>query len=64
MYYESLGFCERGDGKDFLLKLLQHINSDVKVTGEHRSALLQVISIVPALAGSEGDRLLEGLADD
>lgn len=36
-----------------LLKLLQHINSDVKVTGEHRSALLQVISIVPALAGSE-----------
>jgi hypothetical protein len=36
-----------------LLKLLQHMNSDVKVTGEHRSALLQVISIVPALAGSE-----------
>ncbi|XP_073390477.1 uncharacterized protein [Physcomitrium patens] len=36
-----------------LLKLLQHINSGVKVTGEHRSALLQVISIVPALHGSE-----------
>lgn len=36
-----------------LLKLLQHMHSDVKVTGEHRSALLQVISIVPALAGSE-----------
>lgn len=36
-----------------LIKLLQHINSDVKVTGEHRSALLQVISIVPALAGGE-----------
>lgn len=36
-----------------LLKLLQHMNSNVKVTGEHRSALLQVISIVPALAGSE-----------
>ncbi|CAM6076701.1 unnamed protein product, partial [Sphagnum tenellum] len=36
-----------------LLKLLRHMNSDVKVTGEHRSALLQVISIVPALAGSE-----------
>ncbi|CAM6006855.1 unnamed protein product [Sphagnum balticum] len=36
-----------------LLKLLQYMNSDVKVTGEHRSALLQVISIVPALAGSE-----------
>lgn len=34
-----------------LIKLLQHINSDVKATGEHRSALLQVISIVPALAG-------------
>lgn len=29
------------------------MHSDVKVTGEHRSALLQVISIVPALAGSE-----------
>ncbi|KAF3792899.1 hypothetical protein EJ110_NYTH10704 [Nymphaea thermarum] len=36
-----------------LLKLLQSINSDVKVAGEHRSALLQVISIVPALAGAD-----------
>ncbi|KAH9308886.1 hypothetical protein KI387_036797, partial [Taxus chinensis] len=36
-----------------LLKLLQCMNSDVKVCGEHRSVLLQVISIVPALAGSE-----------
>jgi hypothetical protein len=36
-----------------LLKLLQHLNSDVKVAGEHRSSLLQVISIVPALAGSD-----------
>uniref|UniRef100_A0A1D1Y3Q9 Uncharacterized protein n=1 Tax=Anthurium amnicola TaxID=1678845 RepID=A0A1D1Y3Q9_9ARAE len=36
-----------------LLKLLQHMNTDVKVAGEHRSSLLQVISIVPALAGSD-----------
>ncbi|KAG1328275.1 hypothetical protein COCNU_01G022090 [Cocos nucifera] len=36
-----------------LLKLLQHINTDVKVAGEHRSSLLQVVSIVPALAGSD-----------
>lgn len=36
-----------------LLKLLQHMNTDVKVAGEHRSALLQVVSIVPALAGGE-----------
>ncbi|KAJ8445258.1 hypothetical protein Cgig2_024464 [Carnegiea gigantea] len=36
-----------------LLKLLQHMNTDVKVTGEHRSALLQVVSIVPALAGGD-----------
>ncbi|XP_010550202.1 PREDICTED: uncharacterized protein LOC104821115 [Tarenaya hassleriana] len=36
-----------------LLKLLQHINTDVKVAGEHRSSLLQVVSIVPALAGGE-----------
>lgn len=33
-----------------LLKLLQHMNTDVKVGGEHRSSLLQVVSIVPALA--------------
>lgn len=36
-----------------LLKLLKTMNSDVKVLGEHRSVLLQVISIVPALTGSE-----------
>ncbi|XP_015968267.1 uncharacterized protein LOC107491870 isoform X1 [Arachis duranensis] len=36
-----------------LLKLLQSMNSNVKVGGEHRSFLLQVISIVPALSGSE-----------
>ncbi|MCO5553150.1 hypothetical protein L7F22_006671 [Adiantum nelumboides] len=36
-----------------LLKMLDHINSGVKVAGEHRSVLLQVIGIVPALAGQE-----------
>lgn len=36
-----------------LLKLLKTKNSDIKVLGEHRSVLLQVISIVPALSGSE-----------
>ncbi|GJW34909.1 hypothetical protein Tco_0057829 [Tanacetum coccineum] len=36
-----------------LIKLLKTINSNVKVRGEHRSILLQVISIVPALNGSE-----------
>ncbi|PIA38521.1 hypothetical protein AQUCO_02700017v1 [Aquilegia coerulea] len=36
-----------------LLKLLQSMNSDTKVAGEHRSALLQIIGIVPALAGRE-----------
>lgn len=36
-----------------LLKLLQSMNSNVKVRGEYRSVLLQVISIVPALNGSE-----------
>ncbi|GAB4859204.1 hypothetical protein Ancab_010664 [Ancistrocladus abbreviatus] len=36
-----------------LLKLLQHMNTDVKVAGEHRSSLLQVVSIVPALAGGD-----------
>ncbi|KAH9327366.1 hypothetical protein KI387_007544, partial [Taxus chinensis] len=36
-----------------LLKLLQHMNSDVRVAGEHRSVVLQVMSIVPALAGKE-----------
>lgn len=36
-----------------LKKLLQSINSNVKVRGEYRSVLLQVISIVPALSGSD-----------
>ncbi|XP_072992965.1 uncharacterized protein [Typha latifolia] len=36
-----------------LIKLLRNINTDVKVCGEYRSVLLQVISIVPALTGSE-----------
>ncbi|KAL2555175.1 Plant protein of unknown function [Forsythia ovata] len=36
-----------------LVKLLQSINSNVKVRGEYRSILLQVISIVPAISGSE-----------
>ncbi|KAL5136290.1 hypothetical protein HKD37_03G008992 [Glycine soja] len=36
-----------------LLKLLQSMNSNVKVRGEYRSVLLQVISIVPSLSGSE-----------
>ncbi|XP_042973281.1 uncharacterized protein LOC122305056 [Carya illinoinensis] len=36
-----------------LLKLLQSMNSTTRVTGDHRSALLQVIGIVPALAGSD-----------
>ncbi|GAA0144205.1 hypothetical protein LIER_04712 [Lithospermum erythrorhizon] len=36
-----------------LLKLLQNINTNVKIRGEHRSILLQVISIVPKLTGPE-----------
>ncbi|XP_043690947.1 uncharacterized protein LOC122641724 [Telopea speciosissima] len=37
-----------------LLKLLQHASDrNVKVTGEHRSALLQVLEIVPALAAGD-----------
>ncbi|KDP32323.1 hypothetical protein JCGZ_13248 [Jatropha curcas] len=36
-----------------LLKLLQSMNSNTRVTGDHRHALLQVIGIVPALAGSD-----------
>ncbi|RVW20728.1 hypothetical protein CK203_110780 [Vitis vinifera] len=30
-----------------LLKLLQHMNTDIKIAGEYRSSLLQVVSIVP-----------------
>ncbi|XP_072996208.1 uncharacterized protein [Typha latifolia] len=42
-----------------LLKLLQSMNSpsDPKVAGEHRSAVLQVIGIVPALTASTADSL-------
>lgn len=29
------------------------MNTDIKIAGEHRSSLLQVVSIVPALAGGE-----------
>ncbi|KAG6505166.1 hypothetical protein ZIOFF_037519 [Zingiber officinale] len=36
-----------------LIKLLQHTNRDAKVAGEHRSSLLQVVSIVPALSGTD-----------
>lgn len=36
-----------------LLKLLQHMKTDVKVAGEHRLVLLQVVGIVPALAGGD-----------
>ncbi|KAL9304246.1 hypothetical protein ACSQ67_021509 [Phaseolus vulgaris] len=36
-----------------LLKLLQSMDSNVKFNGEYRSVLLQVISIVPAITGSE-----------
>lgn len=36
-----------------ILKLLQAMNSDTRVTGDHRSPLLQLIGIVPALAGTD-----------
>lgn len=36
-----------------LIKLLQTMDSNLKVRGEYRSILLQVISIVPAISGSE-----------
>ncbi|KAI5066835.1 hypothetical protein GOP47_0017363 [Adiantum capillus-veneris] len=38
-----------------LMKLIQHMNSEVKVASEHRSVMLQVIGIVPVLTG--GDQL-------
>lgn len=39
-----------------LSKLLESAgNKDVRVTGEHRSALLQVIEIVPSLSGAPND---------
>ncbi|XP_009803644.1 uncharacterized protein [Nicotiana sylvestris] len=36
-----------------LLKLLQSMNTGTRVTGDHRTPLLQVIGIVPALSTSE-----------
>ncbi|KAL4198546.1 hypothetical protein AMTRI_Chr03g46440 [Amborella trichopoda] len=36
-----------------LLKLLQHMKSGIKVAGEHRTVLLQVIGIVPSLSGDD-----------
>ncbi|KAL7096433.1 hypothetical protein ACP275_10G078700 [Erythranthe tilingii] len=36
-----------------LLKLLQSMNSTTKVTGDHRSPLLQVIGIMPALSTAD-----------
>lgn len=36
-----------------LLKLLQTMNTTTRVTGDHRSPLLQVIGIVPALSNSD-----------
>ncbi|KAG2314578.1 hypothetical protein Bca4012_065289 [Brassica carinata] len=36
-----------------LLKLLQCMSSNTRPTGDHRSAILQVTGIVPALAGSD-----------
>ncbi|CAH9143774.1 unnamed protein product [Cuscuta epithymum] len=36
-----------------LLKLLQSMNTNARVTGDHRSPLLQVIGIVPALSTSD-----------
>ncbi|KAK8660550.1 hypothetical protein V6N13_051472 [Hibiscus sabdariffa] len=38
-----------------LLKLLHSMNSSSRVTGDHRSPLLQVIGIVPALAAGSHD---------
>ncbi|THU72235.1 hypothetical protein C4D60_Mb04t09940 [Musa balbisiana] len=40
-----------------LLKLLQSMNTDARVAGDHRSAILQVVGIVPALSASTGDDL-------
>ncbi|KAL6575131.1 hypothetical protein OROMI_012416 [Orobanche minor] len=36
-----------------LLKLLQSMNTTTKVTGDHRSPLLQVIGILPALSAAD-----------
>ncbi|KAF8670574.1 hypothetical protein HU200_050600 [Digitaria exilis] len=41
-----------------LLKLLQAMNTDERVAGEHRSPVLQVTAVVPALTASTADSLL------
>ncbi|KAG6537114.1 uncharacterized protein LOC122030458 [Zingiber officinale] len=41
-----------------LLKLLQSMNTDARVVGEHRSAVLQIIGIVPALSVPTGGSFL------
>ncbi|RWW57208.1 hypothetical protein BHE74_00036016 [Ensete ventricosum] len=40
-----------------LLKLLQSINTDARVAGEHRSSVLQVTGIVPAISASAEEDL-------
>lgn len=40
-----------------LLKLLQSMNSSTRVTGDHRTPLLQLIGIVPALSTTSHDSL-------
>ncbi|RCV36262.1 hypothetical protein SETIT_7G304400v2 [Setaria italica] len=41
-----------------LLKLLQSMHTDERVAGEHRSPVLQVTAVVPALTASTSDSLL------
>ncbi|KAM0830191.1 hypothetical protein ACQ4PT_066378 [Festuca glaucescens] len=41
-----------------LLRLLQAMHTDERVTGEHRSPALQVTAVVPALTASTADSLL------
>ncbi|KAF8766280.1 hypothetical protein HU200_007794 [Digitaria exilis] len=41
-----------------LLKLLQSMSTDERVAGEHRSPVLQVTAVVPALTASTSDSLL------
>ncbi|GJN07138.1 hypothetical protein PR202_ga24940 [Eleusine coracana subsp. coracana] len=41
-----------------LLKLLQSMHTDERVAGEHRSPVLQVTAVVPALTASTADSLL------
>ncbi|XP_062203546.1 uncharacterized protein LOC133905796 isoform X2 [Phragmites australis] len=41
-----------------LLKLLQAMHTDERVAGEHRSPVLQVTAVVPALTASTSDSLL------